>query len=91
MMNNMMNNEMFKKMISFNQTVFENGFKAMESFQDQTEKMVANFVQQVPFIPEEGKKVTLDMFKNYKKVGEDFKRTLEGNLKKGEDFWSSAK
>jgi polyhydroxyalkanoate synthesis regulator phasin len=84
-------NEIFKQMIRFNKTAFDSSYNAMESLQEQTEKMVNSFIQQATWLPEEGKKVTADWIKAYKKACEDFKKTVEENFKRVEDFFSSSK
>ena len=87
----MEHNEMFKQMITFNKTAFDNSYNAMVTLQEQTEKMANNFLDQASWLPEEGKKVTLDWIKAYKKACEDFKKTVDENFKRVEDFFSSAK
>jgi polyhydroxyalkanoate synthesis regulator phasin len=84
-------NEMFKQMITFNKTAFDNSYNAMVTLQEQTEKMANNFLDQASWLPEEGKKVTLDWIKAYKKACEDFKKTVDENFKRVEDFFSGAK
>ena len=84
-------NDMFKQMITFNKTAFDNSYNAMVTLQEQTEKMANNFLDQASWLPEEGKKVTLDWIKAYKKACEDFKKTVDENFKRVEDFFSSAK
>ena len=82
-------NDMFKQMITFNKTAFDNSFNALVTLQEQTEKMVNSFLEQATWLPEEGKKVTLDWVKAYKKGCEDFKKAVDENFKKVEDFYSS--
>jgi hypothetical protein len=82
-------NDMFKQMINFNKTAFDNSFNALVTLQEQTEKMVNGFLEQATWLPEEGKKVTLDWVKAYRKGCEDFKKTVDENFKKVEDFFAS--
>ena len=84
-------NEMYKQMITFNKTAFDNSYNALVTLQEQTEKMVNGFLQQATWLPEEGKKVTLDWIQAYKKACEDFKKTVDENFKRVEDFLSSSK
>ncbi len=83
--------EMYKQMITFNKTAFDNSYNALVTLQEQTEKMVNGFLQQATWLPEEGKKVTLDWIQAYKKACEDFKKTVDENFKRVEDFLSSSK
>lgn len=78
-----------KQMIQFNKTAFDNTFNAMTVLQEQTEKMMATYLDQAPWIPADGKKAIGDWVKAYKKGREDFKTAAEDNYKKVEDFFVS--
>ena len=80
----------FKQMITFNKTAFDNSFNALVTLQEQTEKMVNAFLDQATWLPEEGKKVTLDWIKAYKKGCEDFKKVVDENFKRVEDFMATS-
>jgi hypothetical protein len=82
--------QMFKQMITFNKTAFDNSFNALVTLQEQTEKMVNAFLDQATWLPEEGKKVTLDWIQAYKKGCEDFKKAVDENFKRVEDFIASS-
>jgi hypothetical protein len=82
--------QMFKQMITFNKTAFDNSFNALVTLQEQTEKMVNAFLDQATWLPEEGKKVTLDWIQAYRKGCEDFKKTVDENFKRVEDFIASS-
>jgi hypothetical protein len=82
--------QMFKQMITFNKTAFDNSFNALVTLQEQTEKMVNTFLDQATWLPEEGKKVTLDWIQAYKKGCEDFKTVVDENFKRVEDFIASS-
>lgn len=81
--------QMAKQMVDFNKTAFDNSFEAMAIIQEQTEKMVANMMQQTAFFPEEGKKLVNDWIKTYKKGREEFKAAADENFKKVEAFFAS--
>jgi hypothetical protein len=83
-------NQMFKQMVTFNKTAFDNSFNALVTLQEQTEKMVNTFLDQATWLPEEGKKVTLDWIQAYKKGCEDFKKVVDENFKRVEDFIASS-
>ena len=78
-----------KQMIDFQKTTFDNTFSAMVMMQEQTERMANTLLEQAAWMPEEGKKVINDWVKAYKKGREDFKKGVDENFKKVEDFFSS--
>ena len=84
-------NQIFKQMIDFNKATFDNSFSAMVMLQEQTEKMVKSFLDQATWLPEDGKKVINDWIGAYKKGCDDFKKAVEGNYKKVEEFFASTK
>lgn len=77
-----------KQMIQFNKTAFDNTFDAMTVLQEQTEKMIAMWMDQAPLIPVEGKKAINDWLKAYKKGRVDFKAAVDENYKKVEKFFA---
>ena len=78
-----------KQMIDFQKTTFDNTFSAMVMMQEQTERMANTLLEQATWLPEEGKKAIDDWVKAYKKGREDFKKTVDENFKKVEDFFAS--
>jgi len=77
-----------KQMIQFNKTAFDNTFDAMIVLQEQTEKMMAMYLDQTPLLPAEGKKAINDWLKAYKKGRTDFKVAVDENYKKVEAFFT---
>ena len=84
-------NQIFKQMIDFNKATFDNSFKAMIMVQEQTEKMVSTILDQATWLPEEGKKAINEWANACKKGAEDFKKAVDDNFKKVEDFFASSK
>jgi len=84
-------NQIFKQMIDFNKATFDNSFKAMVMVQEQTEKMVSTILDQATWLPEEGKKAIKEWTNACKKGSEDFKKAVDDNFKKVEDFFASSK
>ena len=78
-----------KQMIDFQKTTFDNTFSAMVMMQEQTERMANTLLEQAAWMPEEGKKAVSDWVKAYKKGREDFKKSVDENFKKVEDFFTS--
>ena len=79
--------EMLKQMIDFNKTAYENAFKNMNMLQEQMEKVINLYIDQTPGMSEEGKKAAKDWAAMYKKGYEDFKKLMDDNFKKMEDFF----
>jgi hypothetical protein len=84
-------NQILRQMITFNKTTFDNSFSAMAMLQEQTEKMVNSSLEQATWVPEEGKKVIKEWVNGYKKGCEDFKKAVDENFKRVEDFFASTK
>lgn len=79
-----------KQMIDFNKATFDNSFNGMVMLQEQTEKMVNTFIEQAAWLPEEGKKAINDWIQAYKKGCNDYKKAVDENFKKVEDFLASS-
>lgn len=76
--------KMAKQMISFQRSIFENFYHAMNMVFEQTENMVNSFIKQMPIIPEESKKATDEAFSFYKKSRDDFKKAVDDGFDKME-------
>jgi len=76
-----------KQMIDFHKATFDNTFNAMSILQEQTERMVGMFLDQSPWVPEEGRKAINDWVNTYKKGRADFKKTVDDSFKKVDDFF----
>lgn len=77
-----------KQMVDFHKATFDNTFNAMSIMQEQTERMVSMFLEQSPWVPEEGKTAIQDWVKAYKKGRTDFKNSANDSFKKVEDFFT---
>jgi len=80
--------QILKQMIQFNKAAFNNTFDAVTVLQEQTEKLIATYLDQAPFLPTEGKKAITDWMKAYKKGRIEFKTAMDDNLKKIEEFFT---
>ena len=78
-----------KQTITFQKKIFDNVFQSMGTIQDQTEEMTFAFLNQMPWIPEEGKKNVQDAVESYKKNREDFKKAVDDSFEKMEDLFKS--
>lgn len=80
--------QIFKQMIQFNKTAFDNSYNTLEMFREQNEKMTSSLLDQAAWMPEEGKKAINKWMQTYKKGCDDFKKTADQNYKKVENFFS---
>lgn len=78
--------KMAKQVITFQKSLFENSYHAMNMIFEQTENMVNSFIKQMPMVPEESKKVMDDVIGFYKKSRDDFKKTVDEGFKKMEEM-----
>ncbi len=81
--------KMAQQMVYFQKTLFESSFNAMNMVLDQSEQMTRNFVKQVPWVPEEGRKTLEETFGFYKKAREDFKRAVDDSFSKMETIFTA--
>jgi polyhydroxyalkanoate synthesis regulator phasin len=86
---NMDSSKIAKQMIDFQKTTFDNTFNAMVLLQNQAESMVSTIMDQATWMPEEGRTVINDWVKAYKKGREDFKKGVDENFKRVEDFFGA--
>jgi hypothetical protein len=76
-----------KQMIQFNKTAIDNSFKAMTMVYEQNEKMLAAFLEQATWLPQEGRKAIKDWMATYKSGCEDFKKLVDDSYAKVESFF----
>jgi len=76
-----------KQMIDFQKTMFDNTYNAMVLVQEQTERTANALLDQATWMPEEGKKAITGWVNAYKKGREDFKKGVDENFKRVEDFF----
>lgn len=73
---------MLKQMVEFNQTAFDNSFKAMVMMQNQMETVTNSFMEKANWIPPESRKA-MDTWMNACKNGrENFKKYVDDGFKK---------
>jgi gas vesicle protein len=78
-----------KQMIDFQKTTFDNTFNAMVMLQDQAERMSKTLLEQATWLPEEGRKAIRDWVDAYKNGREEFKKHVDDNFKKVEEFFET--
>lgn len=75
-----------KQTLGFQKTIFENSFNAMIMVQDQTEKMVNSYLDQLPWVTDDGKKSLQNSIGLAKKTRDDFKKAVEDGYRKFEEL-----
>ncbi len=78
-----------KQMIDFQKTSFDNSFNVMKMAQEHTEKMTDTFVEQANWLPEDGRKLITQWIGAYKKGRDDFKKVVDDNFKKVDEYLST--
>jgi len=81
------NKQIAKQMIQFNKTAFESSFSTLTMMYEQNEKMLDTFLNQATGLPEEGKKVIKDWMAAYSKGCQDFKKIVDENYAKVEEYF----
>jgi hypothetical protein len=76
-----------KQMIDFQKTMFDNTFNAMVMVQEQTERMTTTLLDQATWMPSEGRNAISGWVNAFKKGREDFKKGVDENFKRVEDFF----
>jgi polyhydroxyalkanoate synthesis regulator phasin len=82
--------QMLKQMIDFNKTAFNNTYNAIVMLQEQAERMATTMLEQATWLPEDGRKAVNDWVNSYKKGREDFKKLVDENFQKVEDYFSGS-
>lgn len=80
--------QLFKQMLDFQKSTFDNSFSAMSALQEQGEKMVSAFLDQATWLPEEGKQLINNWVNAYKEGRERVKEVADANFKKVETYFS---
>ena len=75
-----------KQTLGFQKSIFENSFNAVIIAQDQTEKMVSNYLEQLPWVTADGKKSLQSSIEIAKKARDDFKKAVEDGFSKFEEL-----
>lgn len=78
--------QLTKQTLNFQKTIFDNSFNAMILVQDQTEKMINSYIENLPWVTEEGKKSLETSVEMGKKARDDFKKAVDDNYKKFEEM-----
>ena len=82
--------QIFKQMVDFNKATFQNTFNAAVMMQDQTEKAANTILNQVTWLPEEGRKAIDEWVDAYKTGRDNYKRMVEDGFGQVESYFMSA-
>ena len=80
--------QIIKQMVEFNQTAFENVYDAIVTIQDQSEQWAERMIDQVEWIPAEGRKVIDNWVDVYKSNRETFKTQIDNGYKQIEKLFA---
>lgn len=81
------NKDIVKQMMDLHKKSFESYFSMMILLQDQTEKIMKLFIDQISGMSEESKQVLDKWTSEYKKSHHDFKKAVDDGYAKVEDFF----
>jgi hypothetical protein len=82
--------KLFKQMLDFNKSAFENSFNAMVMLQEQTERAGGTILDQATWLPEEGRKAVQDWIDAFKKGREEYKAMVDENYKRVAAYFSES-
>ena len=83
-----MEKRIFKQMLEFSKTAFDSTFTTMASFQEQIESSSKKMIDDTVWMTDSGKKALADWISASKKGRVDFKKAVDENYRKVEDFFS---
>jgi len=80
------NKQILNQVVTFNKTIFDNAFNALQMAQNQGEKVITSLLDQASWLPEDGRKTIDAWLKSYQKGCTDFKAVVDEQYKKVEEF-----
>lgn len=79
--------QMFKQVIEFNQTTFNNAYNAMVLLQDQFEKAASAALDQASGLPAEGRKAIENWSEAFKEGRKNFKQQMDNGFEQAEKLF----
>jgi hypothetical protein len=79
-----------KQMIDFQKSTFDKTFDSIVQVQDQAEKMTIEALGQMPWTPEEVKKVVGDSIDMFKNARDGYKKVVTDGFEKMEEMFVQA-
>lgn len=80
-----------KQTLGFQKTILDNSFNAMITVQDQTEKMINSYLDQMPLVTADSKKSFQTSIDTAKKARDDFKKSVDDGFSKIEELFVDKK
>ena len=80
--------KLFKQMLDFNKSAFENSFSAMTMLQEQAERAGNTILDQATWLPEEGRKAVQDWVDAFKNGRNEFKKMVDENYQRVEAYFT---
>ncbi len=77
----MFNQTICNQMVDFQKATLDNSFTTMAKLQEQGEAMLGVFLNQAPWMPEEGKKTIKEWTKGCRTTRDDFQKIVNENFK----------
>ncbi|SDO37519.1 hypothetical protein [Desulforhopalus singaporensis] len=75
-----------KQTLAFQKTMFDNSYNAMLMVQDQSEKVLNSYLDQLPWVTEESKSSLKSSIDMAKQARDDFKKAVEDGFAKFEEL-----
>ena len=79
-----------RQMMDFNKRAFDNAFNTVSSLQDETESLMARFMERANWITPEGKKMINQMAESYRQGRSDFKTLADENYRRASEYFVRA-
>ena len=80
-----------KQTLGFQKTILNNSFNAMITVQDQAEKMIFGYLNQMPLVTADSKKSFQTTIDIAKKTRDDFKKSVDDGFTKMEELFVDKK
>ncbi|MGD8846604.1 MAG: hypothetical protein PVJ84_17995 [Desulfobacteraceae bacterium] len=84
----MVQKQLTKQIIEFNQSSFNNSYQALALLQDQFERIANTVIDQANWLPAEGRKAIENWVEAYKTGRDDFKSFVDDSYKQVERFYT---
>jgi hypothetical protein len=84
----MVQKQLTKQIIEFNQSSFNNSYQALALLQDQFERIANTVIGQANWLPAEGRKAIENWVEAYKTGRDDFKSFVDDSYKQVERFYT---
>lgn len=77
-----------KQMIDLQKTAFDNGYAAISTVQEQTGTLISSYVEQFPWVNDQGRKQLKEVLSVTRQAREDFKKAVDEGYTKLEELFT---